>query len=160
MDLQLAAAMPSKLKTFRYRETCGEFNNRVSKHARVVEAHESTKTFGKNSTGRSRRSHYWKGVRLVESLQSCLSTSSVLCSNDENPGRRRRCGKKWEKLEKWLAWQLSKEKEQEGAQKEQRTVHFTALMDICHLKNVEPIFQEYKVRVVLRGDFCERRFWL
>ena len=43
LDLQLEAAMLSKLKTFRYRETCGEFNNRVSKHARVVGAHESTR---------------------------------------------------------------------------------------------------------------------
>ena len=40
------------------------------------------------------------------------------------------------------------------AQKEERTVHFGTLMDICHLKNseLEPEFQKYKGRVVLRGD--------
>ena len=33
-------------------------------------------------------------------------------------------------------------------------VHFASLMDLCHLKNsdLEPTFQKYKGRVVLRGD--------
>ena len=40
------------------------------------------------------------------------------------------------------------------ARKECRTVHFVSLVDICHLKNakLEPKLQEYKGRVVLRGD--------
>ena len=35
-----------------------------------------------------------------------------------------------------------------------KTVHFASLMDLCHLKNLElePQFQKYKSRVVLRGD--------
>ena len=35
-----------------------------------------------------------------------------------------------------------------------RNIHFTSLMDICHLKNseLEPQHQKYKGRVVLRGD--------
>ena len=43
------------------------------------------------------------------------------------------------------------------AQKGQRTVHFAALMDICHLKNaeLEPKYQKYKGRVVLRGDIVK-----
>ena len=37
------------------------------------------------------------------------------------------------------------------------TVHFTSLMDMCHLKNaeLEAKRQKYKGRVVLRGDFVE-----
>ena len=33
-------------------------------------------------------------------------------------------------------------------------VHFSSLMDLCHLKNseLEPQFQKYKGRVVFRGD--------
>ena len=44
-----------------------------------------------------------------------------------------------------------------AAQKEQRTVHIVTLMDICHLKNVElePKYQRYKGRVVLRGDILK-----
>ena len=40
------------------------------------------------------------------------------------------------------------------ARNEGRTVQFASLMDICHLKNseLEPKFQKYKGRVVLRGD--------
>ena len=43
------------------------------------------------------------------------------------------------------------------AQKEQRTVHFATLVDICHLKNaeLEPKYQQYKGRVVLRGDIVK-----
>ena len=38
-----------------------------------------------------------------------------------------------------------------------KQVHFASLMDVCHLKNseLEPQFQKYKVRVVLRGDIVE-----
>ena len=38
-----------------------------------------------------------------------------------------------------------------------REVHYAPLMDFCHLKNseLEPQFQKYKSRVVLRGDFVK-----
>ena len=40
------------------------------------------------------------------------------------------------------------------AQRDKKKVHFASLMDLCHLKNseLEPQFQKYKCRVVLRGD--------
>ena len=43
------------------------------------------------------------------------------------------------------------------AQKNNNKVHFASLMDICHLKNaeLEPQFQKYKGRVVLRGDIVK-----
>ena len=43
------------------------------------------------------------------------------------------------------------------ARKEGKTVHFASLVDICHLKNseLEPKFQKYKGRVVLRGDIVK-----
>ena len=43
------------------------------------------------------------------------------------------------------------------AQKEERTVFFGTLTDICHPKNaeVEPKYQKYKGWVVLRGDFVK-----
>ena len=63
--------------------------------------------------------------------------------------------KEWEKMP---AWQLTKVRSKteviQKAQRERRTVHFATLMDICHLENseLEPQFQKYKGRVVLRGD--------
>ena len=42
----------------------------------------------------------------------------------------------------------------EEARSKGRKVHFSSLMDLCHLKNseLEPQCQKYKGRVVLRGD--------
>ena len=69
--------------------------------------------------------------------------------------------KEWEKLEKILAWQLTKvriKKEViDEARKEGKTVHFASFMDLCHFKNsgLEPKFQKYKGRVVLRGGIVK-----
>ena len=43
------------------------------------------------------------------------------------------------------------------ARNECHTVHFASLMDICHIKNseLEPQFQKYKGRIVLRGDIVK-----
>ena len=43
------------------------------------------------------------------------------------------------------------------ARNEFRKVHFASLMDLCHLKNseLEPQFQKYIGRVVLRGDIVK-----
>ena len=66
--------------------------------------------------------------------------------------------KKWEKLEKISAWNLTKVRSKSEVIDEARTkgakVHFASLMDICHLKNaeLETKHQKNKGRVVLRGD--------
>ena len=65
------------------------------------------------------------------------------------------------KLEKIPAWQLTKVRNKKEviaeARNESKTVHYASLMDVCHLKNseLEPQFQKYKNRVVLRGDIVE-----
>ena len=43
LELLVEAAMPSKVKNHQCRETCGESDTRKSKHACIVEAHESTR---------------------------------------------------------------------------------------------------------------------
>ena len=66
--------------------------------------------------------------------------------------------KDWDKLEKIPAMQLTKARNKkkviDEAVKEGKTVHFASLMDVYHPKNsvLEPTFQKYKCRVVLRGD--------
>ena len=65
------------------------------------------------------------------------------------------------KLKKVPAWQLTKVRNQNDVIAEARTkgrkVHFTSLMDICHLKNaeLEVKHQKYNGRVVLRGDIVK-----
>ena len=69
--------------------------------------------------------------------------------------------KEWEKWEKISAWNLTKVKSKKTVIEEARTtgatVHFSSLMDICHLKNaeLEAKHQKYKGRVVLRGDIVK-----
>ena len=50
--------------------------------------------------------------------------------------------------------QSQKKKVIAEARNEGRTVHFATLKDICHLMNseLEPKFQKYTGRIILRGD--------
>ena len=69
--------------------------------------------------------------------------------------------KKWEKLRKIPAWQLTKVRNQkeviDEAEKKGRKVYFASLMYLCDLKNseLEPQFQNYKGRVAFRGDIVK-----
>ena len=73
--------------------------------------------------------------------------------------------REWEKLEKILAWQLTKVRNKikeviDEVRKVGKTAHFAPSTEICHLKNSElkPIFflkKKTKGRVVLRGDFVK-----
>ena len=71
------------------------------------------------------------------------------------PAAKAAVGKKWEKLEKISASDLTKVRSKSEVIDEARTkeakVHFVSLMDICHLKNaeLETKHQQYKGRVVL-----------
>ena len=62
------------------------------------------------------------------------------------------------KLKKIPAWQLTKVRNKSEviaeARNEGRKVHFASLMDLCNLKNseLEPQYQKYKSRVVIRSD--------
>ena len=77
------------------------------------------------------------------------------------PAAKAAVDKKWEKLEKISAWNLTKVRSKkeviDEARKSGATVHFASLMDICHLKNaeLEAKHQKYKGRVVLRGDIVK-----
>ena len=70
-------------------------------------------------------------------------------------------GKTKGKIKKIPVWQLTKVRNKkeviDEARNEGRKIHFASLMDLCHLKNseLEPKFQKYKGRVVLRGDIVK-----
>ena len=79
----------------------------------------------------------------------------------KTPAAKAAVDKEWEKLEKILAWDITKDRHKSEVIDEARTsgekVHFASLVDICHLKNaeLEAKHQKYKGRVVLRGDFVK-----
>ena len=73
------------------------------------------------------------------------------------PGAKAAVGKKWEKLEKITAWNLTKVRSEKEVIDEARTkdekVHFASLMNICHLKNAE---SETKVSKTQRSSCTPR----
>ena len=77
------------------------------------------------------------------------------------PAAKAAVDKEWENLEKISAWNLTKVRSKKEVIDEARTkgvkVHFTSLMDICHLKNaeLEAKHQKYKGPIVLRGDIVK-----
>ena len=78
------------------------------------------------------------------------------------PAAKAAVDKEWEKLDKILAWNLTKVKSKkeviEDARTAGATVHFASLMDMCHLKSAElesKKHQKYKGRVVFRGDIVK-----
>ena len=77
------------------------------------------------------------------------------------PAAKAAVDKEWEKLEKILAWDLTKVRSKSDVIDEGRTkgakAHFASLMDIYHLKTaeLEAKHQKYKGRVVLRGDIVK-----
>ena len=116
----------------------------------------------------------WKLVNLWESLWNLLHRKVALrrngsihqvtfirCTKFSHPrSDENSCSSGqgvWE-ARKMPTWQLTKVKSKKEfileAQKEERTVHFATLMDICHLKKcgVGTEVQKYKDRIVLRGD--------
>ena len=133
------------------RESCGkESDTRRSKYGCIAEAHKSTR----KRTGKTEQKDHedriaGHGVQFIRSLQPCAQVQLLWTKS----------GKSSKKLP---SWQMTKSKEQKEvikeAQKEERTVHFATLMDICHLKisELEPKFQKYKGRVVLRGDIVRQ----
>ena len=74
------------------------------------------------------------------------------------PGAQKAVNAEWEKLEKRIAWEPDKvqprAKVEQRAKDEGITIHFGALMALCHIKHSElaKIFQIYKGRIVFRGD--------
>ena len=77
------------------------------------------------------------------------------------PAAKAAVDKEWEKLEKILAWDLTKVRSKSEVIDEARTkgakVHCASLMDTCHFKNaeLETKHQKCKGRVVLRGDIVK-----
>ena len=115
------------------------------------------KAFGRNSTQGSWRPYCRESNQIIEPLQSCAQVYSY-AKSCENTRCESSSGQRTGKIEKILAWQLTKVRSKieviDEARKEGKTVHFASSMDIWHLKNSEsePTFQKYKGRVVLRGN--------
>ena len=163
MESAILCKMGTKKRSMKLRETARETteSNKETKHACIVEAHESTRKRLESTLPRNHEDHI--AEKGFNSISHCnLVHEFVPMPQAMNvPDAKTAVDKEWEKLEKLTAWQLDKVKSKKEAileaQQEQKKVHVAALMEICHLKNaeLEPKHQKYKGRVVLRGDLVK-----
>ena len=151
--------MPCKTsKKSKHGETRGKTNEIKSKLACILEATESTRLRMEESLPNYHEDHI--AGRGDNSLHhdNWVHKFIFMPQAMKIPAAKAAVDKEWEKLEKILAWNLTKVRSQKEVIDEARTtgtkVHFASLMVLCHLKNaeLEAKHQEFKGRVVLRGE--------
>ena len=135
-----------------------QLENTKTKYACTVEADESMRI---RMEGSHHEDHFAaKGINSL-SRYNLVHKFIPMPQAMKIPDAKAAVEKELEKLEKISAWNLTKVKNKNDVIAEARnkghTAHFAPLMDLCHLKNseLEPQFQKYKGRVVLRGDIVK-----
>ena len=113
MKLPTEAAMPCKLKTtkcsFRHRETCTESNNiRKSKHACIVEAHESTRTRLERTLSKDHENHIAENGSKSLSHFNLVHKFIPVPQAMKIPEAEAAVDKEWKKVEQMPAWQMTK----------------------------------------------------
>ena len=161
LEVPMPAAMPCKIRRGKYRESCRTSGTRKTTYSCIVEADKSTRKRLEGTLHKDHEDHIArKGVNSLNH-SNLVHESIPMRQAIHLPDAKAAVDKEWEKLEKIPAWQLTKVRNKKEVideeRKEGKTVHFASLMDICHLKSseLEPNFQKYKGRVVLRGDIVK-----
>ena len=158
----MAPAMPCKTcKKNKHEETRSKTNDFKSKIPCILEASESTRMRMEESLPNYHEDHI--AGRGDNSLQhySLVHKFIPMPQAMKIPAAKAAVDKEWEKLDKIPAWDKTKVRNKSEVIDEARTkgikVHFSSLMDICHLKNaeLETKHQKHKGRVVLRGDIVK-----
>ena len=159
LETPMAPAMPCKMsKKSNHGETRSKTNDFKSKFTCILESNESTRMRMEESLPNYHEDHI--AGKVDNSLQhyNLVHQFIPMPQAMKIPAAKAAVDKKWEKLEKISAWDLTKFRSKSEVINEERTkgakVHFGSLMDICHLKNaeLETKHQKYKGRVALRGD--------
>ena len=158
LEVPMPAATPCKTPINSRGETCPSIGKSKTKYACVVDADETMRVRLEGALHKHHQDHIT--AKEMNSLNHCSLVHKFIPMPHalKIPNAKTAVEKVWEKLEKVPAWQLTKVRNKKEVIGEARTkgrkVHFASLMDLCHLKNseLEPQFQKYKGRVVLRGD--------
>ena len=158
LETSVALAMPCTIM-----KNCGNggSNKIKTKLACILEADESTRMRMGNSMPHYHQDHIaGKGENSLQHY-NVVHKFILMPQALKIPAAKAALDKDWEKLEKILAWNLTKVRSKKEVIDEARTsgatVHFASSMDTCHLKNaeLEAKHQKYKGRVVLRGDIVK-----
>ena len=142
-------------------ETRSKTNDFKSEFAYILEASESTRMRMEESLPKYHEDHIaGKGYNSLQHY-NLVHKFIPMPQAMKIPAAKAAVDEEWEKLEKILAWDVTKVRNKSEVIDEARTkgikVHFVSLMDICHLKNaeLETQHQNYIGRVVLRGDIVK-----
>ena len=134
---------------------------RKTKYACVVDADESTRPRLQGAGHTPHQDHITaKGTNSITHF-NLVHKFIPMPEAMKIPDAKAAVVKEWRKLEKIPAWQVTKVRNKNvviaEAMNEGRTAHVASFMDFCHLKNseLEPQFQKYKWRVILRGDIVK-----
>ena len=156
-----SAMLCTTSKKSQHGETRGKSNDFKSNFACILEASESTRLRMTDSLPNYHEDHIaGKGDNSLQHY-NLVHKFIPMPQAMKIPAAKAAVDKEWEKLEKIPAWDLTKVRSKSEVIDEARTkgakVHFSSLMDICHLKNaeLEAKHQKYKGRVVLRGDIVK-----
>ena len=157
----MPAAMPCKTPPNFHGETRHNIGKQKTKYACIVEADASLRIQLEGVPHRDHEDHIAaKGINSL-SHYNLVHKFIPMPQAFKIPYAKAAVEKEWKKLKKIPTWQLTKVRYKkeviEEARDNGRKVHFTSLMDLCHLKNseLEPQFQKYKGRVVLRFDIVK-----
>ena len=161
LEIPMSAAMPCKTPLNCRGETHRNIVKRKTKYACVVDSDESTRPSPEGAGYKPHQDHTAaKGMNSLN-YYSLVHKFIPMPQAFKIPDAKAAAEREWEKLEKIPAWELMNVRNKKAvideARNKGRKVHFASLMDLCHLKNleVEPHFQKYKGRVVLRGDLVK-----
>ena len=135
LETSIAPAMPCKIM-----KSCGSGGSDTNKTklACILEANECTRMRMGNSEPHNHEDHIaGKGENSLQH-HNLVHKLIPMPQAMKIPAAKAAVDKEWEKLEKISAWNLTKAKSKQTVIDEARTsgatVHFTSLMDICHLK--------------------------
>ena len=161
LEVPMPAALPCKTSIKSSGETHRNFGKRKTNCACVVDADKSTRP-RLEGAGHKPHQDYITAKRTNSITHYSLVHKFIpMPQAFKIPDEKAAVENEWEKLEKNPAWQRMKVRNKkeviEEARNKGRTVHFSSLIDLCHLKTseLEPQCQKYKGRVVLRGDIVE-----
>ena len=151
MEIPMEAAMPCKMvkqrsdqKKLRASVSESDESKKIqkTKHACIVEAHESTRKRLEPTLPKDHDDH--RAERGYNSIGHCnlVHKFGPIPQALKIPDAKAVVDEAWKKLKKTsLAWQLDEVGSQKEiileAQSDQKKVHFATLMDICHLKNAQ-----------------------
>ena len=143
------------------RETRSKTQDFKSKFACILEASESTRLRMEESLPNYHKEHIaGKGDNSLQHY-NLVHKFIPMPHAMKIPAAKAAVDKEWEKLEKILAWDLTKVRSKKEVIDEARTkgakVHFASLMDICHLKNAD---LEAKAPKIQRSSCTQRRYVL